>query len=469
MTVVMPGAAGTPTSDKARTPVALASTHALPQVAIDELWRRHQPRIIAGWPLPSAPSDVVVEEILSDGVTVKANTELACALAVVIENPDHLDRLIDIASSDEVAAHAARNPHLSAAKRASMPFTSATVTGSDPEHVAARRFLSADVPAIVSALHDPSLKDAMLAQIAAISSMVRPSKPELLDAMLSEVFPSQSPISVSAVGSSDNICNQWYLRHLRGAVLKAVHADTSLLAECGQSVAATGRLVDPYAVEAVDAAVTAGLVPDVESVTLSAHAAARAEVVCQESSPLRSRSEAPRVAHKRKPKAEALNIADSDQDLYLAGLELLGLSDAAARIAISSGDLSDDEFASRLADADAQTIVDWAERRLAQQPSPGKVAEVIDELDASRQKEILDEVRRRPNPLELQPELALCLPEATLIMMDDRSAVFIGVTANRALGSDRNAWSLAIQLLVQGWEPSVLELIRSVEAIVNPS
>jgi hypothetical protein len=142
------------------------------------------------------------------------------------------------------------------------------------------------------------------------------------------------------------------------------------------------------------------------------------------------------------------------------------MGDAAARIAISSGNLSDEEFLERLPEADVDTIVDWAERRLGQQPLPGQVVDVIDNMPASRQHEIVAEVSRRPNPMELQPELALCLPEAHLLMLNERTAVFVASTATKALGESQAAWSLAIELLTQGWEPSVLELLRSVEALV---
>lgn len=455
--------------EKARMPIALASSYALPQAGTDELWRRRQPRVIAGWPLPQAPSHDVVDEILGDVVTLKANDEFTCALAAVITDTAQLDHLLSIISSPDVKAHAAWNPNLSVKERPALPFSSLSVPGTDEDAEVTRRFLSGDAESCVEALLDPSLQTAMVALLARVSSFVKASKPEMLERVIAEVFPEADMAAFDSTSEMDAVRNVWTIRQMRGAVLDQIAArDPKVHAEVGAAIAATGRMVDPYVVSVIEAAIQAGLVQDPSKIQLSAYSAARAALVCPEASPLREKVVAPVIQHKRKKPAE-VSIIDMDQDMYLAGLELLGLADAAARIAVSAGNLTDEEFLKRLPDADADTIVDWAERRLGQQPREGQVAEVIDSLSNDRQKDVLAEVMRRPNPIELQPELALCLPNATLLELDERGSVFVGVTASRALGTDPRAWSLACELLVQGWEPTILELLRSVEALVlNP-
>jgi hypothetical protein len=310
----------------------------------------------------------------------------------------------------------------------------------------------------------------MTALLVRVSSIMRASSPEVAKRVIDTFAPEADAWVADDLTPSDACMHQWVIRALRGAILDRLSTSDPLkFALIGADITNTGRLVDPYVVPAIDAAFSAGLVADDVALSMSAYSQARAEVVCDEDSPLRAQKAAPVVSHKRKKGNAPTNIIDSDQDLYLAGLELLGLSDAAARLAVSAGNLSDEEFVSRLGDADADTIVDWAERRLGQQPTEGQVAEVIDQMTPDRQREVLAEVLRRPNPIELQPELALCLPDASLLQLDERGSVFVAVTANRSLGDSAQAWALALGLLVQGWEPTFLELIRSVEALVlNP-
>jgi hypothetical protein len=457
--------------EKARTPIAVSSSHALPQVAIDELWRRRQPRIIAGWPLPQAPSHDAAVELLADKLTLKASEEFAAALAAVVPSGALLDELLaTLPTSDVVASAAAWNPHMSKTSRAKHSFSHITATGTTAGAVATRRFLEADIDACIDALSDASLESEMSALLVRVSSFMRSSSPEVAKRVIDSFVPDADAWMPEELTASDACMNQWVLRAMRGAILNRLEAaDPVKFAIIGAEIANTGRLIDPYVVPALDAAFSAGLIPDDVVLNMSTYSQARAEVVCDESSPLRAQKAAPAVSHKRKKDNTPTNIIDSDQDLYLAGLELLGLSDAAARLAVSAGNLSDEEFVSRLGDADADTIVDWAERRLGQQPTEGQVAEVIDQMHPDRQREVLAEVLRRPNPIELQPELALCLPDASLLQLDERGSVFVAVTATRSLGEDKQAWALALELLVQGWEPTFLELIRSVEALVlNP-
>jgi hypothetical protein len=457
--------------EKARTPIAISSSHALPQVAIDELWRRRQPRIISGWPLPQAPSHDAAVELLADKLTLKASEEFAAALASVIPSGVLLDEILAaLPNSDAVAFAAAWNPHMSKTSRATRSFSHITATGTTAGAVVTRRFLEADIDGCIDALFDQNLESEMSALLVRVSSIMRASSPEVAKRVIDTFVPEADAWVAEDLTASDACMNQWVLRAMRGAVLDRLQAaDPVKFAIIGAEITNTGRLVDPYVVAAIDAAFSTGLLPDDVKLNMSAYSQARAEVICDEASPLRAQKAAPAVSHKRKKEAAPMNIIDSDQDLYLAGLELLGLSDAAARLAVSAGNLSDEEFVSRLGDADADTIVDWAERRLGQQPVEGQVAEVIDQMASDRQREVLAEVLRRPNPIELQPELALCLPDASLLQLDERGSVFVAVTATRSLGENTQAWALALELLVQGWEPTFLELIRSVEALVlNP-
>ena len=457
--------------EKARTPIAISSSHALPQVAIDELWRRRQPRIISGWPLPQAPSHDVAVGLLADKLTLKASEEFTAALAAVVPSAVLLDEILaTLPSSDVVASAAAWNPHMSKASRATHSFSHITATGSTAGAEVTRRFLEADIDACIDALLDANLESEMSALLVRLSSIMRASSPEVAKRVIDAFVPEADAWTSEELTSSDACMQQWVLRAARGAILNRLETvDPVKFAIIGAEIANTGRLVDPYVVSAIDAAFSTGLVPADVTLNMSAYSQARAEVICDEASPLRAQKAAPVVSHKRKKDSTPTNIIDSDQDLYLAGLELLGLSDAAARLAVSAGNLSDDEFVSRLNDADVDTIVDWAERRLGQQPTEGQVAEVIDQMTQDRQREVLAEVLRRPNPIELQPELALCLPDASLLQLHERGSVFVAVTATRSLGENVQAWSLALELLVQGWEPTFLELIRSVEALVlNP-
>jgi hypothetical protein len=453
------------TEETVRITVVLGLTFAIPQQGIDELWRRHSTRLIQGWPLPSAPSSQVASEMLHDAMYLKASDEFASTLAATVKDPAQLDQLLRINNSTDVQNKAAWNPNLSKSQRVKLPFTKAVATGNSPEAVVTRMFLEADVASCVSAFSDPALVQEMCALMMRVSSLVKASSPEVQERMLASVFPDAGPAFLSVLSSDDALMNHWVVRRLRGAILDELAASEPVVFQTlGESFAQSDRLIDPYCIEAVQAAIDAGVIDANHEFKLSAYSAARANVVCPEGSPLRRMAEIPTVKPKKTAPAKE-SVFDSDQDLYLAALAALDMGDAAARIAISAGNLSDEEFLELLPEADVDTVVDWAERRLAQQPLPGQVIDVIDTMPSSRQHEVMLEVARRPNPMEMQPELALCVPEATLLMLNERSAVFVASTAANALGESQAAWSLAIELLTQGWEPSVLELLRSVEAL----
>lgn len=442
---------------------ALAASHALPQAGVDAVWRQRVPRIIPKWPLPVAPSSDVVDELLSDSTLLRASTDFAAALASVIRDSAQLDRLLTICKAKEVTLAAQTNPYLDSKRRASMPFSSIAVTGNDADAEVTRRILSGDIVSIVAAFADPNLSQAAELRLVELSNVVKTGGNVKLASVVESAFPSADKTSIEAAAQNDDPATQpWTVRHLRGAILAELSVQNpAAFASVGAKLAHAGRLIDPYQIAAIEAAFQAGLLePDVK-VSLSGYSAAAAELHCPEDSPLRATAEVPTVNHRRAP----ADSAYSDEDPYLAALAALGLGDAAARLAISAGNLTDDEFVSRIPDADVETIVDWAEKRLGHQPKPGQVAEVLDGLSGDRQKEVLAEVQRRPNPVQLQPELALCLPEASQLTLDERGAVYVAVTASRAFGDSGAAWTLAVQMLVQGWSQTLLELVRSVEAL----
>lgn len=442
---------------------ALAASHALPQAGVDALWRQRVPRVIPKWPLPVAPSSDVVDELLSDPTLLRASTDFAVALASVIRNSAQLNRLLNACKAEEVKCAAQANPYLDAKRRASMPFSSIIVAGTDADAEVTRRILSGDITSIVAAFADPNLSEAAEDRLVDLSNVVKTSGNVKLASVIESAFPAADAASIEAAVQNDDPAGQpWLIRHLRGAILAELAVQNPVaFVSVGAKLARAGRLVDPYQVAAIDAAFQAGLLDPGIKVSLSGYSAAAAELHCSEDSPLRATAEVPTVNHRR----TIADTAYSDEDPYLAALAALGLGDAAARLAISAGNLSDDEFVNRLPDADVETIVDWAEKRLGHQPQPGQVAEVLDGLSGDRQKEVLAEVQRRPNPVQMQPELALCLPEASQLTLDERGAVYVAVTASRAFGDSDAAWTLAMQMLVQGWSQTLLELIRSVEAL----
>ncbi len=278
-------------------------------------------------------------------------------------------------------------------------------------------------------LLDPATQDVMVKQLASISNMIPTKSEKALTQLLQNTFPGldSTDIDAEALSRDDSAARPWVLRSLRNMVLRLVkEVDTSVYVLLGEKIVKEERMLDPYCVEVVQAAIETGIFPDDAIFTLSAYASARAEVVTNADSPLRKKPEVPQVEHRRQKGIESA----APQDDYLAALSVLGLGDAAARLAISAGDLTEQEFEDRLVDADAETIV-------------------------------LKEVSNRPNPLELQPELALCLPNASELKVSDRAAIYVANVANRTLGDSSDAWSLALQLLSQGWSQTTLELIRS--------
>ena len=463
MTIVMPTDAGIPVLQ------GMALSHSLGQTAIDEMWRRGLPRLVlplADWPLPTPPSRKVVEEILANPVTLRANDDLASALAAVAPAHDLLEAILAVNSSQRVFEGAKLNGFLSQNLRAANEVTSLRSNGNTPADLAANAILSLDTEKVLELLDDTVTMTAMIEQLGLISDFVKARSAKARTGVVAGVFPSLGDVEqisdFEALSEESLGFSQWTLRALRGQVLEAVSdKDPGLYLLIGKEIADRGRLLDPYVVKAVEAAYQAGLLSDDWEPTLSAFASARAEVVLPSDAKLLARPEVPQVSHKK----SVGDTASGTQDDYLAALEVLGLGDAAARLAISAGNLAEDEFEQRIAAADVETIVDWAEKRLGQQPSPGRVAGVIDTLDTARQLDVLAEVARRPNPLELQPELALCLPKASELKVTEKSAVYVANIAQRAIGESVEGWSLACQLLTQGWSQSALEMIRSVEAL----
>lgn len=463
MTIVMPTDNGIPVLQ------GMALSHALGQTAIDEMWRRGLPRLIlplSDWPLPSAPSRKVVEEMMADPVTLRANDDLAAALAAVVPSRDLLQNLLKINSSQRVLEGAKLNGYLPASMRASNEITELRSAGSTPADEVANAVLSLDTERFIELLRDAASATDAIEQLGRISEFVRTKSAKSRSMVLEEVFPTlgdTSQITDFEAASEESLgFSPWTLRSMRGQVLDFLRDnDFQMFLLAGKNIADRGRLLDPYVVEAVEAAAQAGLVSANWEPSMSAFASARAEVMLPKTARLLERPEVPQVSHKK----SSVSSDSVTQDDYLAALEVLGLGDAAARLAISAGNLSEDEFEKRIGSADVETIVDWAEKRLGQQPAPGRVAEVLDTLDTDRQLEVLAEVARRPNPLDLQPELALCLPKASELKVTEKSAVYVANIAQRALGESVDSWSLACQLLTQGWSQSTLEMIRSVEAL----
>lgn len=463
MTLVMPTDTGIPVLQ------GMALSHALGQTAVDEMWRRGLPRLspMSGeWPLPTPPSRKVVEEMLADPVTLRANDDLASALASVAPSRDLLEAVLAVNASQRVLEGARLNGYLPANLRSANEVTELRSQGNTPADLAANAVLSLDTQKILDLLFDQSCTQAVIDQLALISDFVKARSSKARSAMVSGVFPVLGDTTV--ISDFEALCeeslgfSQWTLRALRGQVLQEVAAkDNQMFLLIGREIASRGRLLDPYVIQSVEAAYQAGLLPADWEPSLSAFASARAEVLLPDDAKLRARPEIPQVSHKRDFGA----TSTGSQDDYLAALEVLGLGDAAARLAISAGNLSEEEFEQRIASADVETIVDWAEKRLGQQPAPGRVAEILDTLDTARQLEVLEEVARRPNPLDLQPELALCLPKASELKVTEKSAVYVANIAQRAIGESIDGWSLACQLLTQGWSQSALEMIRSVEAL----
>lgn len=463
MTIVIPTETGIPVLQ------GMALSHALGQTAIDEMWRRGLPRLIlplAEWPLPSVPSRKVVEEMLADPVTLRANDDLASALASVAPSRDLLESILRVNSSQRVLEGAKLNGFLPRNLRTSHEVTGLRCTGSSAADDVANAVLSLDTERFIELLLDPVFTTDAVEQLGNISGFVKARSEKVRAGMLSEVFPTLGDASqltdFEALSEESKGFSQWTLRAMRGQVVDFLRDnDQQLFLLVGKNIADRNRLLDPYVVEAVEAAFQAGLLSEDWEPSLSAFASARAEVVLDSTARLLARPEVPQVSHKKPSGAQQ----SADLDDYLAALEVLGLGDAAARLAISAGNLSEDEFEQRIASADVETIVDWAEKRLGQQPAPGRVAEVLDTLSTDRQLEVLAEVARRPNPLDLQPELALCLPKASELKVTEKSAVYVANIAQRAIGESVDGWSLACQLLTQGWSQSTLEMIRSVEAL----
>jgi hypothetical protein len=121
-------------------------------------------------------------------------------------------------------------------------------------------------------------------------------------------------------------------------------------------------------------------------------------------------------------------------------LALLGLSSVAARMSMASPVVSDEVADAMFDVADVDTIVDWAERRLPRKPADGKVAERIAAMDADLRAKVAAEVACRPEPLELCPELAMCLPGIGSQPVPAKAARPARVVLQRILGDDPEAW-----------------------------
>mgnify|MGYP000102798859 FL=1 len=155
MTVVMPTDAGIPVLQ------GMALSHSLGQTAIDEMWRRGLPRLIlplADWPLPTPPSRKVVEEMLADPVTLRANDDRASALAAVAPARDLLEAILAVNSSQRVFEGAKLNGFLPQSLRAANEVTSLRSNGNTPADLAANAILSLDTEKVLELLDDGEIE-----------------------------------------------------------------------------------------------------------------------------------------------------------------------------------------------------------------------------------------------------------------------------------------------------------------------
>ena len=301
MTIVMPTDAGIPVLQ------GMALSHSLGQTAIDEMWRRGLPRLVlplADWPLPTPPSRKVVEEILANPVTLRANDDLASALAAVAPAHDLLEAILAVNSSQRVFEGAKLNGFLSQNLRAANEVTSLRSNGNTPADLAANAILSLDTEKALELLDDTVTMTAMIEQLGLISDFVKARSAKARSGVVAGVFPSLGDVEqisdFEALSEESLGFSQWTLRALRGQILEAVSdKDPGLYLLIGKEIADRGRLLDPYVVKAVEAAYQAGLLSDDWEPTLSAFASARAEVVLPSDAKLLARPEVPQVSHKQ--------------------------------------------------------------------------------------------------------------------------------------------------------------------------
>ena len=257
--------------------LALPSSFSVTQAGVNELWRAGLPRMIEGWPAPLAPEFSVVAELLRQKALLQASTGLASALAAVVTDSGQLDTLLSFCKKDEVRQAAATNPALSNSARGTMPFSKMGTTAGDtaPEVVVTQLIFDGEVDGLVAAFSTASLKEAVMKQLLALSGVVKLGSGAKGPSVYGKVYPEATTIVVD-----DNACDPWTIRRFRGAVLgKLAQSNHEMFVEFGASVAKE-RLIDPYVVPAIAAALTAGAVTHGELGQLSGFSASVVEL-CQ--------------------------------------------------------------------------------------------------------------------------------------------------------------------------------------------
>lgn len=433
----------------------LAAQPGLPVAARDALWSAGLlDRWKAAWPTPQPPSETVFDDLEAEGRSL-------AALAAAADDPDRLHRLVQAHGNargvaDAAAANAFLAPEtvaLFANQRSTAELVSDRVAsqqlladhvasaGSDADHVAAR---------LIEARQAVLCADLLTARHLGLANR---GEAEVANVLLEEMI---------LAGFGKDYENA---RFVRAAVLDLVRREDEdgLWAELGGLIsAAGGACIDAAALMPVASLLDLGAFTAAEvTARIDTDAAALAEFLSEEAAKLVADTPRPTVArrrHVRSPRAE-----DASVKVEAQAAALLGLTSAASRTALASGeDLDVDDVEALLADADAETFLDWASGSLAHRPADGEVTERLLALDTDRLDEVTAEAGRREGILDRCPELALCLPGAAAADLPRKAGRAIRVHLQRALGDDPVRWAAAAaQVASAGKRTRVVDIVEA--------
>jgi hypothetical protein len=221
------------------------------------------------------------------------------------------------------------------------------------------------------------------------------------------------------------------------------------------------QYVLPHIVEAIDAG---RIDPDSNQAILDVDAVAWAEQLGGTAAALIG--EAPAPARPAKPvhpgrRKQQLEMTDA--------LSLIGMGDSARRLSLaSSAGLTPEDQRELVAEADVETVMDWAEGSLRHQPAPGEVYGALSGQPGDRLEKLGEEARRRNG--DVSPELLCCLPGFANAQMTPAAARRAWGLLSETLTDNEVGWEVTVGLLAHGWDGTVLSLAESAaNASLNPA
>jgi hypothetical protein len=435
----------------------------LPAAAADALWGAGMMNVwTPGTPLPCAPSaDVARERILTADETVRY------LLTATARNDALVTELVEYAPTCAAYAGAAANPH----------------TSSDVLHVAA------GLPGSVSVPPQDDQQDLVssAARLAADRLAFR-SKPlpgandDAFEWLKRAVELADAVPAVNAYGANSNVTaavdkmmtavlwSQTTAPHraFRGAFLDhlASVGRTNELLDLAVRIATTrDECFDTGVVRHIDAAVNVGRL-DVSDLAgrFDTDGAALAHGERLTIASRVTSDQAPRLLGvARTAVIEEEQHSSVDADL----LSILGFDAAAARVGVQASRTADGEdFINHLMNGEEDVIADWLECRLQQQPGTQQLVEVFLGLDDVKRTAVLEEMNRRGNPLNRNPDMILVLPELTTRDVPDKAVRILRAALLRELGPSADAWPIVATLLNDDLGVPAVELVELAKHLI---